>query len=415
MRTRTFLAVVAVSAGAACSTAPSVSVYRLGVGDKSGGLQGDPVKVRRPSQDTYAGIRSGYFVVRGAEDWRNVWQDGHEPPMPATLDTSSSMLLLAVPESKDAVDVKMTKVLESTGFVHVWVRETMRGEGCIAREGERPAHEAIFVPRMEKPVKFYVEEARAEACGEPPSPVVRCRTGDSKDWTTKVEAQPGDVVDCALTVETRGKFAVVDRSLLMSDVPAGSTAKLAYEKGPVRAKFRVDVFGTYAIRGEATDESGRKGAAQVEVISAPAKTKDAVIQLVWTGFDVSDDPDTFPRLTLAAHPGTRECSLDKQPPDLCEVKRFSAYTVMRLKASDEKVPISVRYVDERIEKGPLACVQVWYDGARTAELCDRKHRDPDERWDLGLVDMTTGKLVEGQPAAADAGVEAGAPPPKKKR
>lgn len=333
--------------------------------------------------------------------------------MPATLDTSSSMLLLAVPESKDAVDVKMTKVVESTGFLHVWVRETMRGEGCVAHAGDRAPHEAIIVPRIEKPVKFYVEEARAESCGDPPKAEVRCRTGESKDWTTKIDAQPGDVVDCEMTVQTRGKFAVIDRSLLLSDVPGGSTAKLAYDKGPVRAKFRIDVFGTYLVRGEATDESGRKGTSQVEVTAAPGKTKDAVVQLVWTGFDASDDPDTFPRLTLAAHVGPRECSLDRQPPDLCEVKRFSAYTIMRLKASDEKVPLSVRYVDERVEKGPLACIQVWFEGARTAELCDRKHRDPDERWDVGVVDMATGKLLEAQPAApVDAGVEAGAPKKK---
>ncbi len=413
MRTRTFLAIVALTG--ACSTAPSVSVYRLGVGDKSGGLQGDPVKLRRPPQDTYNGIRGGYYVVRSVEDWRNAWRDGQEPPMPATLDTSSSMLLLAVPDSRDAVDVKMTKVVESTGFVHVWVRETMRGEGCVARASDRAPHEAVFVPRIEKPVKFYVEETRAETCGDPPVTQVRCRTGESKDWTTKVEAQPGDIVDCMMTVETRGRFAVVDRSLLLSDLPGGSTAKLAYEKGPVRAKFRVDVFGTYAIRGEATDESGRKGVAQVEVTAAPAKTKHAVVQLVWTGFDVSDDPDTFPRLTLAAEAGKRECSLDKQPPDLCQVKRFSAYTIMKLSPSDEKVPLSVRYVDEHIEKGPLACVQVWFEGARTAELCDRKHRDPDERWDVGVVDMATGKLLEPEPpSAADAGVEAGAPPKKKR-
>ena len=132
-------------------------------------------------------------------------------------------------------------------------------------------------------------------------------------------------------------------------------------------------------------------------------------------------PDTFPRLTLSAMAGTppahKECSLDKQPPELCEVRRFSAYTMMKLKASNEKLPISVRYIDERVEKGPLACVHVWFDGARTAELCDRTHRDPDQRWEVGVLDMATGKLGDPLPAAPDAGVDAGAKkpatPPKK--
>lgn len=424
MRTRTLVvtaviasiaSVIAAAGVAACTSAPMVSVYRLGVGDKSDGLQGDPVKMRRPPQEAYSGIRRGYYVVRSNEDWNNAWSEGQVPTFPATLDTSTSMALLVVPESKDAVDVKITKIVESTGFVHVWVRETMRGEACMARPSDKAPLEAVFVPRIEKPVKFYVEEARADSCGDPPTTEVKCRKGEDKDWVTKLEAQPGDLVDCELITQTRGKFVVVDRALMIADLPGGSTTKLAYQKGPTRATFRIDSFGTYAIRGEAIDESGRKGVATTEITAAPPKTKDAIVQLVWTNFDPADDPDTFPRLTLSAHAGPRECSLDKQPPELCEVRRFSAYTMMKLKASSEKLPIAVRYVDERVDKGPLACVHVWYDGTRTAEICDRRHRDPDERWDVGIFDMTTGKLGVPAPAVGDAGAEGGAkkPPPKK--
>lgn len=412
MRTRTV--VILFTLGAACSTAPRVSVYRLGVGDKSAGLQGDPVKGRRPSQETYTGIRPGYYAVRGIEDWRNAWPEGREPSMPPTLDTSSAMLLLAVPESKDAVDVKMTKIVESTGFVHVWLRETMRGDGCVAREEGGPTHDAVIVPRIEKPVKFYVEEARAETCGEPPKTEVRCRLADANEWAAKIEARPGDLVDCEMVAETRGRFAVVDRSLLLAEAPGGSTAKLAYDKGPVRASLRIDAFGTYAVRGEATDESGRKGTAEAQILAAPAKTKDAFVQLVWTGYEAGADPSTFPRLKLTARAGERECSIDKQPPDLCEVKRFNAYSMMTLKASGERIPVMVRYLDERTDKDPVACVHVWYEGKRTTEVCDRKAREPDDRWELGELDMTTGQMMEpAPPDAADAGADAGSPPKKK--
>lgn len=423
MRTRTtvILALTAVVASTiafagACTSAPMVSVYRLGVGDKSEGLQGDPIKSRRPPQEAFAGVPRGYWVVRTPEDWNRAWPEGQSPPFPQALDPSTTMALIVVPESKDAVDVKVTKLVESTGFVHVWVRETMRGEACMAHATDRTPVDAVYVPRIEKPVKFYVEEARGESCGEPPIAQLKCRKVEAKDWqATKLEVRPGDLVDCELTTEVRGKFAVVDRSLLFSDLPGGSTAKLAYQKSPSRATFRVDAFGTYGVRGEATDESGRKGIATIEVVAAPPKTKDALVQLVWTNFDPSDDPDTFPRLTLTGHsgssPNARECSLDKQPPDLCQVKRFSAYTLMTLKSSSEKVPLTVRYVDERVDKGPLACVHVWFDGARTAELCDRKHRDPDERWDVGVLDMSTGKIGEPAAGAADAGVEAGTKKP----
>lgn len=410
----------AIAFAAACTSAPMVSVYRLGVGDKSDGLQGDPIKSRRPTQESFAGAQPGYWVVRTNEDWSRAWPEGQAPAFPPTLDPASTMAVIVVPESKDAVDVKVTKLVESTGFIHVWVRETMRGEACMAHASDRTPVEALYVPRIEKPVKFYVEEARAESCGEPPVTQLKCRRAEAKDWQQgKLEVQPGDLIDCELTSEARGKFAVVDRALYFSDLPGGSTAKLAYQKGPSRATFRVDGFGMYGLLGEATDDSGRKGISKIELTAAPPKTKDAVVLLVWTNFDPGDDPDTFPRVTLtamaSAAPNARECSLDKQPPDLCEVKRFSAYTMMKLKSSSERLPLSVRYVDERVDKGPLACVHVWYDGTRTAEVCDRVRRDPDARWDVGMLDMTTGKLVEPPPAAsADAGVEAGTKKPAAK-
>jgi hypothetical protein len=417
MRTRTLVVIAAlVSAVAipvACSSAPMVSVYRLGIGDKSEGLQGDQVRSRRPAEETsFAGAARGYWVVRTAEDWNKVWPEGQVPAIPKSLDTSTTMAFIAVPDSRDAVDVKITKIVESTGFIHVWVRETMRGDACLAHASDKTPVEALYAPRIEKPVKFYIEETRGESCGDPPITELKCRKAETKEWAAKLDVQPGDLVDCELLSEAKGKFAVVDRALFFSDLPGGSTAKLAYQKGPSRATFRIDAFGTYGLRGEATDESGRKGTAKMEINAAPPKTKDVLVQLVWTNFDPGDDPDTFPRLTLTATAGPRECSLDKQPPDLCEVRRFSAYTMMKLKASSEKLPISVRYVDERIEKGPLACVHVWFEGARTAEQCDRVHRDPDQRWEVGVLDMTTGKLGDPLPAGpADAGVEAGAKKP----
>jgi len=236
---------------------------------------------------------------------------------------------------------------------------------------------------------------------------------DSKDWVQHITAQLGDMIECTTDAETRGSFAVVDRALMLTDLPAGSDTKLQYHRGPTRATFRVDVFGNYVINAEAIDESGRKGIAKVEITATPPKSKEPLIQILWTSFGKTDDQDTFPRLSLyASTTGApkRECSLDKQPPELCELRRYGAYTVMKLRPSDEKMPLTVRYLDERAEKGPAPCVQIWFDGVRTAEACDRKHRDADERWEVGVLDAATGKLGEPLPAAAaDAGVEAGAP------
>jgi hypothetical protein len=104
-------------------------------------------------------------------------------------------------------------------------------------------------------------------------------------------------------------------------------------------------------------------------------------------------------------------------PGLCDVKTRGAYTYMRIPEGARKLPISVQFLDERIEPGPGPCVHVWLDGERTAETCDRKHRDADEIWRVGALDTKTGKLADDNQAAAPMEpLDAGAPaaPPKKK-
>lgn len=407
-----FLGITASVTTTGCQPSPAVTVVHHAPGEPTPTVQGDVVKTRRGGQEAFVGVRGGYYVVRSVEDWRNAWPSGSEPPLPATLDTSRSMLLLAVSEKKESVALKITKVLETGDRIHVWAKETRAGENCV-NKSERAAFDAVIAPRIDKPVKFYVDEDRAESCGEPPAVTVSCRANDAPKWTPAVVAQPGDTIECTMSSEARGKFAVIDSVLMLGELPGGSSAKLAYAKGPGRGSFAVDVFGKYAVRAEATDDSGRKSLATATVEALPPKTKDVLVQLVWTNFDVSDDPETFPRVKLRAFEESKdgraknECSLDSPRPELCDLKKRSAYTHMRLWASDKRVPLDVLYVDERIEKGPLVCIQVYFDGARTAETCDRKHRDANDRWQAGTLEMATGKLIEPGAAASDASADAG--------
>ncbi len=400
-----------------CGASPAITVVHLAPGERSQqAIRGDSVKTRRGGQEAYVGLRPGYYVVRGQEDWTNAWPGGNAPPMPSTLDTKTSMLLLAVAEAKDTVQLQVQKVVETGDAVHVWIRETKTGENCSPKL-ERTPFDAVVAPRIDKPLKIYIEEERADSCGEPPAVGVKCRLNDTPQWLPKLVAQPGDNIDCEMSSETRGKFALVDSALTLGQLPGGSSSKLSYTKGPARGTFAIDVYGAYVVHAEATDEAGRKTQAAATIDVLPPKTRDVLVQLVWTNFDASDDPDTFPRVKLRAteetldakkKPVTNECSLDTPRPDLCEVKTRSAYTHMRIKASEKLLSLDVLYTDERIEKGPLVCVQLYFDGARTGETCDRKHRDPDERWQVGTVDMASGKLLEpaittGTGAGADGG------------
>jgi len=380
---------------AACAVSPPVTVVRTARGDKIEEVRGDNVKLKRGPQEAFNGARSGFYVVRGQEDWERAWPADKAPPLPATLDTSSHMLVLAVSESRDVTRLKIQKMLETGGFLYAYVRETKVGEGCTNKSPDR-AFDAVVAARADKPVKFLVEEDRDESCGEPPLVTVECRLGKEVTWSNKLSAQPGDTVECALNASARGKFELIDRNLSMAELPAGSTAKLAFKKGAERGEMEIDVYGTYTVGAEADDESGRRSKATATIEVKPPKTKDVLVQLVWAGFDLRDEPDTFPRVNLRiAEPGPRgqRCSADLSIPGLCDVKTRGAYTYMRVSEGTRQLPVSVQYLDERAEKGPGPCVHVWFDGARSGETCDRKHRDADEIWRVGTLDTSTGKLI----------------------
>ncbi len=410
-----------------CGVSPAITVIHLGSGDKSEAITGDPVKFKRGGQEGYVGMRGGFYVVRSHEDWRSAWPGGSEAaPFPTNLDPSRSMLVLAIAENKDTATLRIDKMVETASVIAVWVRDTHTGEGCTARP-ERAPFDAVVTRRIDKPVKFFVTEQRAESCGEAPAVTVNCRVNDAAAWAPKVTGQPGDTVDCEMSAASRGRFAITDSALTLSELPAGSAAKLAYSKAPVRGTFSLDVFGTYNVQGEATDDSGRKTTSIALALALPQKSRDVFVQLVWTNFDVSDDPDTFPRVKLRAiEPGatakaaSQPCSVDEPNPSLCDVKTRSAFTYMTIKASSKKLPLEVLYTDERIEKGPLVCVQMYFDGARTGETCDRMHRNAGGRWAIGTLDMETGRLLDPEAVAdggaPDAAPDAAAPktPPKKK-
>lgn len=417
---RLLFPILAALGATSCGTAPPVTVVRTNLGEPTEAVAGDVVKVKRGAQEAFTGVRGGFYVIRGPEDWERAWPQGHVPPMPATLDTSRQMLILAVGETTDASALKVERVLETGSYLYAWVRETKLGDKCPNKSQEH-AFDAVIAPRLDKPVKFFVADERGESCGDPPVSKVECRHLNEKSWSTKLTAAPGDTLECTMTASANGKFELVDKVLSMSTLPAGSSAKLAFTKGPERAELELDVYGTYTVHAEAADEAGRRGKSIATIEAAPPKTKDVLVQLVWAGFDLRDESDTFPRVNLRVDEGGakgQRCSADIPIPGLCEVKTRGAYTYMKIPEGSRKLPVSVRFVDERVEKGPGPCVHVWYDGQRTAETCDRVHRDPDEIWRVGVLDTATGTLLpDGTPTgAADAGAPAPSAPttPKKK-
>jgi hypothetical protein len=405
MRALPILAVAASMALAgACVPSPPITIVRIVKKAKLGeAVEGDPVRVRHPPPDSYAGLRTGAYVVRSVEDWNRMWRHVSDvPELPQDLDTSKDMLLVLANQDETIGRLWVTRVVETGGHVAVFLRETTLGEGCVRRPEDPFALDAVIIPRIEKPLKIYIEEVNGEACGAPPKVEIACRLATAQTWSSKMTAKSGDVVECELSSTLEGKYALVDQMLSLVDIPPGSKAKLAFSKrSTTRATLALDAFGTYAIRAEATDEAGRKGQATARIDVVPKKTRDVLLQLSWADLDEGDPATPLPRVLLrVAQEGPRgqRCSAEVPVPGLCEAKTRGPYTYMKIPARHRrKLAMSLLYLDERPQAGPSPCVNVWFNGERTASICDRDHRHAEDRWEIGIVDTANGKIAAPKP------------------
>lgn len=408
-----------------CKPPPAVSIVHV---DPKGSLlagrgttpeepSGDVVKQRRPPPETYSGLRSGAYVIRTADDWKQMWRGEGAPDYPAEFRAQNEMLLVVGTEDAITSSLKVREVVESMREVTVHVRQTMLGEGCVKRSEDPIARDAVIVPRSERPVKFVIEDEDAPSCGEPPKASITCRLGKDGAPGGHLTAKVGDVIECEQTSNAQGKYPLVDQMLSIQDLPPGSNAKLAFKKGggATKAALSLDTSGTYAIRAEASDEAGRTGHATAIIDVTPKKSRDVVLQLTWKNVDLGDYGNTTPRVLLrvaAEGPKGQRCSSEVPVPGLCDAKTRGPYTQMRIPASRRKLPLSLLYYDERAQEGPSPCVNVWFNGEKTMTVCDDNHRHGEDRWELGTVDVGTGKILPPKPPAEKKPAPAKLAPPK---
>lgn len=413
-----------VGAASGCGTTPALTVVKLSKGETAEEVKGDPVKLKRPDQEVFAGGKPGYRVIRNADDWSAAWPTGQVPDLPEALrDQKRVMGIFATSESKGTLAVKVNKAVETAEMIFIYISEKKLGENCIRKQANR-AFELVTAPRLDKPVRFYVQAEAGETCGPPPVASAECRIAGQEKWYPILQAQPGDAIECAMNASSKGKFEIIEKILSMGELPAGSSAKFKFTKGSERGAYEVDVYGKYTIKAEAADEGGRHATGSATIEVKPPKTKDVLVQLGWTGFDIKDVADSFPHVNLRVQePGARgqRCSADLEVPGLCTVKTRGSYTYMTIPAGSRQLPISVQYLDERPEAGARPCVYVWYDGERTAEACDHGKRDAEEIWRVGVLETNTGKLLGADSAPPEKPEPAPAPapsakpaPPKKK-
>lgn len=391
--TASFAALAALTAcgalAASCAGSPALSVERGAVGQTFELESGTSLKLRK--LDGNVSPAKGYHVARSEAEWAELFRDETTPPVPGDVSLANGMVFVVVPESPEVDAARVDRVIDTFGGLHVYVTETLRGPGCSKSAEERPVALAA-TRKVVKPLRVHVRVEQGEGCGDPPLPVLVCGPRDRRPLA------PGGEVACVGSSETRGKFAVVDRALGLERAPAGSTTKLSFAKGPLEPTFVTDLFGAYVVRLEVTDEAGRRAHADATVDVLPPPGDFVWIEQHWQGFDATDDPSTFPRLTVNAldvpdGKPRRDCAVARpgdKPDDVCQVTPSGARALVRLPATDRRYRVKVTYRDERFEKAPRVCLRAFRAGAKTFEQCDLLARKDGDAWESEVLDGRTG-------------------------
>src|SRR6185437_16377233 len=98
---------------------PAVTVVRNGHPDDD---KGDPIKLKRPELDAFAGGKAGFHVVRSHDDWNGAWPLGKVPDMPeSAADTKRHMMLITTAESRSTTAIKIKRAVETAEIVYVFV------------------------------------------------------------------------------------------------------------------------------------------------------------------------------------------------------------------------------------------------------------------------------------------------------
>ncbi len=373
---------------------------------------GDNVDAARIVKPTYAGLPAGWYMIRSEEDWALLFADFPSRPLPPTVDFNNTMILGGYSGSSEATALQVTKVIRSADAIHVYAMQTSAGEGCPRLKGTPPPFDMVSLARSDKPIHIHADTERGVTCdGGGPKGGVVCRSASSPKWAVRGSVQLGDQVECQAQNEAWSSN-IVDQSVLMSEIPKGSAAKLTFDGTGMRVRFPVDSLGRYVIRLELTEDQGRKGGGSA-VVDAVPPTRDTYVELFWSKFDGSDDPSTFPRVELHAlempangRAAWVDCFGDaKERPAWCELETHGANTLMRLHSDPPgRFAIGARYIDDRFQGAPVLCVRTFKNAALMRETCDPSVRRAGAYWQAGVLSEATGTfdapVVDGGAAAA---------------
>ncbi len=390
----------------ACATQNRLIVHVSRVGDRTPPDVGDDLDPQHLDVGAYTTQKPGFYAVHDPDQWLFVWKDprpdAKPPPTPRSVDLESQMIFVATSDAPDAQGMEISRVVRTSTGVHVYVKETLAGEGCTTPPRKAPPMDMVAFASTDEDIHVHEDRERADPCGPPPQAVVECRiAGSGGAGVNKLTASPGQKISCNSRKSRARTGGIVDRNWFLRSAPPGSTSGLTIGRAGLGTTLTVDAWGPYTLRLEVSDETGRIGSAEARV-SVPPPGDSFPIQLGWTA-DPKDDPTTFPRFELhvvelpAKLGSADDCTADAPHDPWCTVASSVALQQARLKPEPRKrYRVAVKYVDDRFAGAPVACVRTFPPGKPPFQTCEDAAtvRKAGAVWDLGALDPDTGTFYD---------------------
>lgn len=379
--------------------AGNVTVHAGKVGEKVTPAAGQERELKRVAVDVAkARPKRVFAVVRNAAQWNDAFA-GDKPALPPIDFTKQAIVLAASQDVKaDALEINHV-VVTSRGATNVYLGESIPGEGC--NKVETVAMDAAVVDGVTSDVHFWIDRTQLPGCSGKPKAKVVCGVEGRTDSAESVKAFPGAKIVCDGQMSVPGASGnITDRAWALTELPAGSTAKLTPAPGAATASFVLDAFGKYTVRLQVSDAEA-KGDEAVATVDSPVPKEGIALQVGWTKFKPQDLVQGFPRFelmavevpaTLAAPAQGKLCALsvEHRPSWCADLTRSASVSHMRLAPQEKKqYRFGVKYVDDREMGAPVLCVRVYVLGAKGTEVCDDVQRKTNALWDMGVLNLAT--------------------------
>lgn len=392
------IATVLCGCGVVGGASSNVTVHTGKINDKVTPAAGQELEAHKVTLDQKAQPKRVFSVIRKPEQWNESFV-GAKPPMPQ-IDFKKQMLILAASQDMKADTLEINHiVVNDKGVMNVYLGESLPGEGCS--KDQVVAADAAIVDKIADEVHFWIDRTQVPGCGGKPKAKLICGVEGRSDSAEAIKVTSGAKINCDSALSVPGASgSITDRNWALTELPAGSTAKLVPAQGGVTAAFTVDAFGKYTVRVQVGDQEA-KGDEAVATVDNPIPKEGIALQMGWSKFKPQDLVQGFPRVdimaveapsSLASPLQGKLCALSvEHRPSWCtDLQKSAGVQHVNLAPQDKKqYRFGVKYVDDREMGTPVVCVRVYVLGAKGTEVCDDVQRKAGSIWDIGVLNLAT--------------------------